>query len=209
MRTVQRFVEDSSGMNREPYNQTEYAATADFCHEFHSGMSSLYQLAFLLAADHHTAERIFVAGLEECLNGNPVFKERVSWWSKRAIVTNAIRVMTPISYQAADVQAHEESGLASRSRTHETAITRLSTFTRFVFVMTVLERFSVSECAILLGATRKDVLHVQSRAMVAIALGDSSDEQSESMETCVSARQGPTAQNSQYRIETEYLEVSA
>lgn len=196
-------------MNHEPYNQTEYAATADFCQAFHSGMSSLYQLAFLLAADHPTAERIFVAGLEECLNGNPVFKERVGWWSKRAIVTNAIRVMTPISYQTDDRQAREESGLASRSRTPEAAITRLSTFTRFVFVMTVLERFSVIECAILLGARRQDVLHARSRAMVAIALGDSSDKQSESMETRVSAVQGPTAQNSQYRIETEYLEVSA
>lgn len=196
-------------MNGETYNKTEYAAAADFCHVFHSDMSTLYQLAFLLAADHHVAERIFVAGFEECLNGNPVFKERIGWWSKRAIVTNAIRIMTPTSYQTDDGQAHQERGRDSRSRTHEAAITGLSTFTRFVFVMTVLERFSVIECAILLGARRQDVVHARSRAMVAIALGDSSAQQPESMETRVSAPQGPTAQNSQYRIETEYLEVSA
>src|SRR4051794_33674539 len=97
--------------------KTEYATAQDFCRAFHTGMSSLYQLAFLLAADHEEAERIFVAGFEECLNGNPVFKERVGWWSKRVIVTNAIRVMRPMSYQAADV--YEEFKLPARSGTPE------------------------------------------------------------------------------------------
>ena len=151
----------------------EYATAKDFCSVFHRGMASLYQLAFLLAADHHKAQQIFAASLEECLNGNSVFRQRIGSWAKRVIVTTAVRVLAPACSQSDDLRVgHEAPNLKPRGERHE-AITRLSLFTRFVFVMTVLERFSVSECAVLLRCAREEIVQAQSRAVVGIALGES------------------------------------
>jgi hypothetical protein len=188
----------------------EYATAQDFCREFHTSMSSLYQLAFLLAADHEAAEHIFIAGLQQCLNGNPVLKERITRWTKRVIVTNAIRVMGPVSHQADDPPAARE-GSEARSGTSEATITLLPTFTRFVFVMTVLEKFSAIECAVLLRTTRQDVLQAQSRAMVAIALEESRKNQPQSREAaCASTSQRLTTGHPQIDPrETEYCETTA
>ena len=189
--------------------EKEYATAQDFCCEFHTGMSSLYQLAFLLAADHEAAENIFIAGLEECLNGIPVFKERISWWAKRVIVTNAIRLIGPVSRQANDPPV-VRGGSEARSGRSEAAITLLPTFARFVFVMTVLEKFSTIECAVLLRTTRQDVLQARSRAMVAIALEEWCKNQPQSREAaCASTSQHLTAGHSQIDpSETEYCEMT-
>jgi DNA-directed RNA polymerase specialized sigma24 family protein len=45
------------------------------------------------------------------------------------------------------------------------AILELPSFERFVFVMSVLERFSIQECSLLLGCTRRDVIAAQTRAL--------------------------------------------
>ncbi|HWC16712.1 MAG TPA: hypothetical protein VG498_06840, partial [Terriglobales bacterium] len=148
----------------------EYAAARDFCSIFHNQMASFYQLAFLLTADRDAAEHVFVAALEECLNGIAVFKERASSWSRRVIVTNAIRAAAPVSFQTSNAWAQESSS-DSEAILHfsEKTITRLSPFTRFVFVMTVLEKFSVTESAVLLRSSRKAVVNAQLRAISALA----------------------------------------
>lgn len=45
----------------------------------------------------------------------------------------------------------------------------LPVFERFVFVMSVLERYSEQDCALLLEATRGEVVEARSRALQAIA----------------------------------------
>jgi DNA-directed RNA polymerase specialized sigma24 family protein len=45
------------------------------------------------------------------------------------------------------------------------AVARLEPFERFVYVMTVLERYSDHECSILLGCARRDVLAARTRAL--------------------------------------------
>ena len=72
-----------------------YAKVADFCRLFTKGMSELDQLSFLLTADHQEAEQCFVAGLEESMRCNGVFKEWARSWAKRAIVPNAIGQLKP------------------------------------------------------------------------------------------------------------------
>ena len=70
----------------------------DFCRIFTQDMKSLYLLSFLLTADHKRAEHCFAAGMEDCVAGNPVFKEWANAWSRRAIIKNAIRVVSPLSH---------------------------------------------------------------------------------------------------------------
>jgi hypothetical protein len=81
---------------KEPASQVnDYATAEDFCGVFAEGMDELYQLSFLLIADHDKAEQCFVAGLEESLKKKYVFKQRARSWAKRAIIQNAIRELEP------------------------------------------------------------------------------------------------------------------
>ena len=58
-------------------------------------MNSLYLLSFLLTADREKAEQCFVSGLEDAVEGNPVFKEWARSWARRVIILNAVRVINP------------------------------------------------------------------------------------------------------------------
>ena len=71
------------------------ATVEDFCGAFTRGMDELYQLSFLLTADYDKAERCLVAGFEEAVKENHVFKEWARSWAKRAIIQNAIRELKP------------------------------------------------------------------------------------------------------------------
>src|ERR1700734_1321289 len=72
-----------------------YASSADFCRIFDEDMNDLYLLSFLLTADREKAEQCFVSGLEDAVEGNPVFKEWARSWARRVIIVNAVRVINP------------------------------------------------------------------------------------------------------------------
>src|SRR6202011_6293916 len=74
---------------------TQYASCADFQKIFEEEMSGLYLLSFLLTADREKAEQCFVSGLEDAVNGNPVFKEWARSWARRVIIQKAVRVIKP------------------------------------------------------------------------------------------------------------------
>src|SRR5580693_2213529 len=74
---------------------TTYASSGDFRGIFHEETDSLYRLSFLLTADHEKAEQCFVSGLEDSVNGSPVFKEWARSWARRPIIHNAVRVINP------------------------------------------------------------------------------------------------------------------
>src|SRR6516225_6532078 len=73
----------------------EYASARDFCSIFHQDMDVLYRLALALTGDAGQAEQCFVAGLDECIEGNAVFKEWARSWSRRVVIKNAIRIISP------------------------------------------------------------------------------------------------------------------
>ncbi len=113
---------------------TQYATKADFCQVFDQHMNSLCLLAFLLTADRGKAERCFVSGLEDSVEGNKVFKEWARSWAGRMIIQNAVKMINPQPIN-------------------------------FVFVMSVLERYSDQDCSVLLGCARRDVLAARTRAL--------------------------------------------
>ena len=53
----------------------EHATSEDFRKLFTEDMTGLYLLSLLLTANHEKAEQCFVAGVEDTVKGNPVFKE--------------------------------------------------------------------------------------------------------------------------------------
>lgn len=152
---------------------SEYASSADFERIFQEEMNSLYLLSFLLTADKTLAEQCFVSGLEDAVNGNPVFKEWAHSWSERVIIQSAVRAMKP---QSNDETVESRSNADDRenlSVPHRffAAILDLDTFARFVYVITVLEHYSDQECSALLGCARRDVLPARIRALQHVGSG--------------------------------------
>ena len=145
----------------------EYATSADFCQIFDKDMSSLYLLSLLLTGDHKKAEECFVAGLENAVNRNRVFKDWARGWARRVIIQNALRTVDPHPKKesilnSASIEANDKT---AAERPEIAAVLGLQAFDRFVFVMSVLEDYSDHDCSILLGSTRRDVLAARVRAL--------------------------------------------
>jgi DNA-directed RNA polymerase specialized sigma24 family protein len=150
---------------------TEYATCRDFQQIFSEDMAGLHRLAFLLTADQAKAERCFVAGLEESIRGNAVFRQWARAWSKRAVIQNAIKIIAPAPPPR---MAQEEMAVCrspNQSGPENTAadVVEWAPFERFVFVMAVLEGYSLRECATLLACQVQDVIAVKSLALKRLA----------------------------------------
>jgi len=133
-------------------------------------MKGLYLLSFLLTADREKAEQCFVSGLEDAVNGNPVFKEWARSWARRVIIQNAVRAINPWPVEesgrlsSASLSSNEKT-LPAAQQVEIAAVLGLEPFERFVYVMTVLERYSDQDCSLLVGCARRDVLSARSRAL--------------------------------------------
>lgn len=156
---------------------TEYASCKDFQQIFTEDMVGLHHLAFLLTADHAKAEQCFVAGLEDSIHGNPVFRQWARSWSKRAIIQSAIKAIAPVPTrhgvlpETADAQWQNGDDVESIAA----VVAGWEPFERFVFVMAVLEGYGLRECAALLACPMPDVIIAKSWAMQRLA-GQSAQE---------------------------------
>ena len=129
-------------------------------------MDALYSLALLLTGEHVAAEACFLAALEDCRKAADVFPEWARSWSRRAIVKDAIRRVAP----TADFRRRSASVTAlNRPPGVLSLLTALPAFERFVFAMTVLERYSVHECAALLNCDPREVQQVRVWALRSLA----------------------------------------
>src|SRR5438270_6187305 len=150
---------------------TEYASCKDFQQIFNEDMVGLHRLAFLLTADHAKAEQCFVAGLEDSIHGNPVFRQWARAWSKRAIIRSAITAIAPAPTrrgalpEAAEAQWRNGNDVESIA----TIVASWEPFERFVFVMAVLEGYGLRECAALLACPVQDVIAAKSFTMQRLA----------------------------------------
>jgi DNA-directed RNA polymerase specialized sigma24 family protein len=156
---------------RNPRQQVnEYATQNDFQKIFSEHMAGLHLLAFLLTADANMAEQVFVAGLEDSIRGNPVFRQWARSWSQRAIIKRAIKAVAPNprELRIASVTAQLQTGKRDLDLLVQ-AVEKLATFERFVFVLSVLEGYSVSECATLLACTLRDVVSARATALKEMA----------------------------------------
>jgi hypothetical protein len=140
-------------------------------------MDSLQLLSFLLTADQTKAEECFVSGLEDCVEGTYVFRDWARSWARRTIIQNAIRMLAPCKDHStvADVPSDAVSCSAGRTQDADYAIARilrLEHFERFVFVMSVLEKYSDQDCSVLLGCSRQDVGETRMRALLHLAEPD-------------------------------------
>ena len=153
--------------NESATPSSEYVGPGDFCRVFETAMPNLHLLALLLTAKADKAEQCFVAGLEDCLQGNPIFKEWSLSWAKRAIIKRAIAVISPaIGREQPVIREADQMG---KSDARLSAVMELAPFERFVFVMSVLEGYSDQECCVLLDCTRRDIAEARVQAVQQVA----------------------------------------
>jgi DNA-directed RNA polymerase specialized sigma24 family protein len=136
-------------------------------------MNGLYLLSFLLTADRDQAEQCFTSGLGDSVKTNRVFREWARSWARRMIIQNAIRMIRPMP-ERAGMQALVPAGLSREAVKSEhdvsiTAVLALPAFERFVFVMSILERYSDQDCSVLLGCSRRDVALAKTQAAAHLA----------------------------------------
>jgi DNA-directed RNA polymerase specialized sigma24 family protein len=132
-------------------------------------MTALHLLAYLLIGNHEKAEQCFVSGLEDCVNNNSVFKQWARSWTKRTIVQSAIGMIAPRPDHTAWARVCPDPDVTLQSNPPQHAaiatILALGDFERFVFVLSVLERYSDQDCSILLSCSREDVRTARMRAL--------------------------------------------
>jgi len=170
VREEESFMFCSRNRRNPRQNTSEYATRADFQKIFSDDMAGLHLLAYLLAGDRQMAEQVFLSGLEDSIHGNPVFRQWARSWSRRAIIKRAIRALAPSPNdpQGPHAVAPDVTG---NSEVDElvAAVATLNTFQRFVFVLSILEAYSTTECAALLACTGRDVVSAKAEALKVIA----------------------------------------
>jgi len=137
----------------------EYASHFDFCETFRNDLTPLYLLAFLLTGTDEGAEQCFVATVGKVIGAKGVFKGWERSWCRRCLIMNAIhQVFDSPTNGGGKAEPWRGTDGGSPGSTTSDALSRLAQpLQRFVFVMSVLEKYSDHECSLLLGRTRRDV----------------------------------------------------
>jgi len=162
--------------------QADYATPVDFCKVLESDIESLYLLAFLLTANHEDAEQCFGATVDAAFKEQGVFKKWAPSWVKRSLIKNAIQITSPLSGRGMgkrDLWSVAQRGMPGGDEID--AVTRLVPLERFIFVMSFLERYSASECSVLLGCSMEKVVQVRTRALRGLPEPDALLPRAESM----------------------------
>ena len=152
--------------NRALERTSQYAMKSDFCAIFRQQTDRLYLLALLLTAAPQKAEECLVGSLDDCIEGNPVFKDWARAWSVRAIIKRAIHIVAPLP-QEKKTQAAVSIGmeLTPEAAAMIAVVTHLPAFERFAFVMSVLEGYSDRDCAALLNCPASAVAAARVQAL--------------------------------------------
>jgi DNA-directed RNA polymerase specialized sigma24 family protein len=134
--------------------RAEYAKITDFCAVLEREIKPFYLFAFLLTANHKEAEQCFSSALEKDCKENSVFKGRIESWIKRSILKKAIAMAFSRSANTEEPRDHWFDGKEQlRANSMVIAVTSLAGLERFVFVMSVLEKYSLRDCSLLLKCT--------------------------------------------------------
>jgi len=159
------MLQSASKKRPDGEGRNDYATHSDFCAAFREQLDSLFLLALLLTGDELSAEKCFLTAFDTCEHRSLVFKESAASWSRRSVIKTAIRLMLPVRSDPS--RPHfpgNDSSLNLDQDASLKSVQGLPPFDRFVFVMSVLERCSDRECALLLDCSSTDILPARIRA---------------------------------------------
>ena len=139
---------------------SSYAQSSDFCRVFHDEVTRLFSLALLLTGDRRVAESCFLEALGDCIANRFVFAQAASSWARRAVIKRAITAAGVTEVRDTDTKPS-----APDLRPPFDLVAQLPALERFVFAMTVLERYRIRDCATLLGCASVDAEAARRRAL--------------------------------------------
>jgi hypothetical protein len=139
-------------------------------------MDELFHLAFLLTADIELAEQCMILVMRECLAGC-VFKRWLPVWVRRMVVRTGIEIVLakrnePRGYLSLDRAVDPTSepvDFEIAALNASAGILTLNELERLVYVLSMIERYPLRECALLLGSSTREVSVARTSAIRAIA----------------------------------------
>ena len=138
-----------------------YAAPEDFEAIFTEQNTDLLRLSLQLTADAEKAEACLVLTTRDCYFRSRIPKVQVRAWVRRLVIRNAVRLLwgTPDDILCnPDFEFYLQPGGYALDLLRESiAILGLPVLDRLAFVICVLERFSVPDCAVFLRKTPVEV----------------------------------------------------
>lgn len=168
----------------ELMERNSYATPDDFQRLFAREMTGFFRLSLLLTADAEEAECCLIRAMRECVTTATVSEEWANIWARRMVVRNAICLVLGLENGMPD-ETCDTTGPDFRLQPTEyriealrecPAILCLPDFDRLVFVICVLERYSILDCALLLRRSPKDVHDARVRATNQVISAEKLDE---------------------------------
>jgi hypothetical protein len=144
-------------------SRSDYAKHADFCDVIQNDTKSLYLLAFLLTANHKQSEQCFPL-VEKLSKNKPSSRNEFRSWIRRRL-TEALRIVRGSAREGEKRDLWEDAQHDIPRECEIDAVTRLAAFERFVFVMSILERYSHWDSTLLLRGSMKRVTHARMEAL--------------------------------------------
>lgn len=93
-------------------------------------------------------------------------------WARRVVIRNAIRIVAEVQEDHSDLSCATRLSGALKSEEivpsvfgEFSSVLDLPNFERIVFVLCVLERYSIQDCALLVGRLQRDVREAKIRAL--------------------------------------------
>jgi len=151
-----------------------HATADDFQQLFAKEMTDLFDLSFRLTANAEKAESCLILAMRDCFDSSStVAKSSARNWARRAVIRNAIsQVLGKESISLDEIlsdMGYDFHLQASEYRIEELResieVLELPNFDRLVFVICVLERYSILDCALLMRKSPKDVNDARVRAV--------------------------------------------
>ena len=146
-----------------------YASAKDFEQLFAKEATDLLRLSLHLTADAEKAECCLILALRDCFFRSSVSKDRVGIWARRTVIRNAIRLIWGTPHDIVDDSALEfqlqPNDYPLEELRESVAILTLPDLDRLAFVICVLERYSILDCALLLRKTPQEVHEAILRAV--------------------------------------------
>jgi hypothetical protein len=145
-----------------------YATAEDFEQFFAKDTTRLFPLCLQLTADAEEAQSCLILSMRDCFCSNSVAKGCMDTWARRMVIKNAIRLVlgTPNDILSeSGFEFHlQPTEFALEALRESVAILTLPDLDRLAFVICVLERYSILDCALLLKKSPQEVYDAIVRA---------------------------------------------
>jgi DNA-directed RNA polymerase specialized sigma24 family protein len=158
-------------LGQKASDKGKYDSEEEFASVFESERVSLLSLALLLTANVEGANKCLMLALRECMACIPVSKGWILTWARRVVIRSAISlVMGSRERVFVGTNGNAEKELIvfpandSPGTIDARQILDLPVLDRFVFVICILERYSMHDCALLLGRSPGDIRKARRRA---------------------------------------------